>query len=66
VGRGALGVAVAGLLLADAVITGRTITMLGGSLALVGSFDAGYQGRRRNDVFTQPLAYATLAHRKLK
>jgi hypothetical protein len=63
--RGALGVAVAALGLADLAVTGGTaLGLTGSSLGLAGSVDAAFQGRRRRDVLEHPLAYAALARRE--
>lgn len=64
--RGALGVAVAALAVADTVLTGATaVALASGSLGLAGSVDAAFGGRRRREIFESPLAYAALARREL-
>jgi hypothetical protein len=65
-GRGALGVAAAALGLLDFAVSGGTLAGLASSsLWLAGSVDAAFQGKRRQDVFGNPLAYAALARRAL-
>jgi hypothetical protein len=64
--RGALGVAVAALAIADLAVAGGTLlALVGSSLGLAGSVDAAFQGVRRRDVLKEPLAYAALARRQL-
>ncbi len=63
--RGALGVVIAALGIADlAVIGGSPFAALSGTLGLAGSVNQALQGRRRPDVFERPLAFAAFANRE--
>jgi hypothetical protein len=63
--RGALGVVIAALGVADLAVSGGTVLgVASGGLGLAGSVDAAFQGRRRRDVFENPLAYSALARRE--
>jgi hypothetical protein len=64
--RGALGVAIAALGLADIAVTGGLgFSLAASSLGLAASVDGAFQGRRRSDIFQSPLAFAALARRDL-
>lgn len=63
--RGAIGIVIAALQVAAAAATGGTFTVAAGSLGLVASVDDAFQGRRRPDVFKDPLAFAALSRREL-
>jgi hypothetical protein len=63
--RGALGVAIAALGVADLAVTGGSaFALAAGPLGLAASVDAAFQGRRRPDIFQNPLAFAALARRE--
>lgn len=63
--RGSVGVAAAAFTVADAILSGGSVTLLtGGALGLAGAMDSAFQGTRRKDILSNPLAYAALAGRK--
>ncbi len=56
----------AGAVLADAVVTGGTLTVAGASLGLTSAVYAAFDGARTPaDLLAQPIAYAALADREL-
>jgi hypothetical protein len=62
--RGALGVAIAALGIADLALTGGTaLDLISSSLGLAAAVDAAFEGRRRKEVLQNPLAYAAFARR---
>jgi hypothetical protein len=64
--RGSVGVAAAALTVADAILTGGSVTLLAaGALGLAGATDSAFLGLRRRDILSNPLAYAALARSKL-
>lgn len=63
--RGAVGIVIAALGLADLAVTGGgAFAVAGSSLGLAGAVDEAFQGRRRADIFENPLAFAAFARRE--
>jgi hypothetical protein len=61
-----LAVVAAGVVTADAVATGGTLTKAGASLGLASAAYSAFEGMRTpRDLFDRPMAYAALAHREL-
>ena len=61
-----LAVAAAAVVLADAVVSGGTLTVAGASLGLTSAVYSAFEGARTpGDLLLRPMAYAALAHRKL-
>jgi hypothetical protein len=61
-----LAVIAAGIVVADALITGGQLTIAGASLGLTSAVYTAYDGTRTpQDLLARPMAYAALAHRKL-
>ena len=61
-----LAVVAAGVVAADAVTTGGTLTIAGASLGLTSAVYTAFKGARTPcDLLTRPMAYAALAHHRL-
>lgn len=62
-----LAVVAAGVVVADAAVTGGTLTLAGASLGLTSAVYAAFRGARTpTDLLARPMAYAALAHSELR